>query len=191
MVLDDNELLEYIKRDVAKPMELDAHNLAKWKKDVSKVRRIILERVRDLIVSNLHGKETHFAMWTTLTEIFENNSDDRKLALKDKLRNIKMQKNGTILWYLTIFTQVRDELGGVGVKIAEDDLVNLALLGLPKSLHNYHDSVNGREKLLDWEWLWFDLVQGEINKNTRDGTSSKGKDEENFSLVGKGKGKKS
>ena len=54
--------------------------------------------------------------------------------------------------------------------------------------------MNGREKLPSWERLWSDLVQEEMRRNTRDGTSSKGKDEENFALVGKGKkgqGKKS
>lgn len=55
-VLDNNGFLEYIKIDVAKPSEVDAQNHAQWKKDVSKVRRIILEGVRDHIVSNIHGK---------------------------------------------------------------------------------------------------------------------------------------
>ena len=35
--------------------------------------------------------------------------------------------------------------------------------------------------------MWSDLVQEEIRKNTKDGSSSKGEDEENFALVGKGK----
>jgi len=44
-----------------------------------------------------------------------------------------MHKNDTIPQYFTGFRQVWDELGGVGVNVAEDDLVSLALLGLPKS----------------------------------------------------------
>jgi len=44
-----------------------------------------------------------------------------------------MQKHGTILQYLSRFTQVRDELVGVGVIVLDDDLVSLALLSLPKS----------------------------------------------------------
>jgi len=47
--------------------------------------------------------------------------------------------------------------------------------------------VNEREKLSNWEHLWYDLVQEEIRRNARDGTSSKGKDEEKISLAGKGK----
>ena len=90
-------------------------------------------------------------MWKTLTNPFQNNSDHKKLALKDKLRKIKMEKADIMPNYLTKFTLCRDELGSVGVTIVEDDLVSLALLGPPKSWHNYQDSVNGREKLLEWE----------------------------------------
>jgi hypothetical protein len=96
-----------------------------------------------------------------------------------------MEKGDTIPKYLTKFTQCRDELGSVGVTVVEDDLVSLALLGLPKSWHNYQDSVNGREKLPEWEHLWSDLVQEEIQRNTRDGSSSKHDDEENCALAGK------
>ena len=114
---------------------------------MAKARRIILEGVRDHIVSNLHGKETPFAMWKTLTDMLQNNIDHRKLALKDKLRKIKIEKGHSVPKYMTKFTQCRDELGSVGVTVVEDDLVSLALLGLSKSWKNYQDSINEREKL--------------------------------------------
>ena len=94
--------------------------------------------------------------------LFQSKSDHRKLALKDKLRKIKMEKGDSIPKYLTKFFQCRDELGSVGITVADDELVILALLGLPKSWHSYEDSVNGREKLPGWEQLWSDLVQEEI-----------------------------
>jgi hypothetical protein len=133
-------------------------------------------------------------MWKVLTDLFQNSSDHRKLALKDKLRKIKMEKGDTIPKYLTKFVQCRDELGSVGIIVVVDDLLSLALLGLSKSWHNYQDSVNEREKLPDWEQLWSDLVQEEFRQNTRDGSSSKRDDEEDCSLTAKarkGKGKKS
>ena len=71
--------------------------------------------------------------------------------------------------------------------------MSLALLGLLKSWHSYEDSFNGREKLPGWERLWSDLMQEEIRRSTKDGSSSKNDDEENFSLAAKarkGKGKK-
>ena len=41
----------------------------------------------------------------------------RKLALKDKLRNIKMEKDNSMPKYLTKFFQCQDELGSVGITI--------------------------------------------------------------------------
>ena len=112
-----------------------------------------------------------------MTDLFQNNSDHRKLALKDKLRKIKMEKGESIRKYLMKFVQCLDELGSVGIIVAEEDLVSLALLGLPKSWHSYQGSVNGREKLPNWERLWSDLVEEEFRRNTRDGSSSKHDDE--------------
>ena len=71
--------------------------------------------------------------------------------------------------------------------------MSLALPGLPKSWHSYQESVNGREKFLDWERLWSDLVQEEFRQNTRDGYSYNNEDEEDCALDAKamkGKGKK-
>ena len=86
-----------------------------------------------------------------MTYLFQSSSDHRKLALKDKLRKIKMEKGDSIPKYLTKFVQCRDELVSAGITVVDDDLVSLALLGLPKSFHSYQDSFNGREKLPDWE----------------------------------------
>ena len=90
-------------------------------------------------------------MWKTLKDIYQNSNDQRKLALKDKLRKIKCERGDTISTYLNKLATCKDELGGVGIMTADDDMVSLALLSLPKSWHNYQDLVNGREKLPDWE----------------------------------------
>ena len=88
-------------------------------------------------MSSLHGKATPYLMWKSLTELFQSKSDQRKLALKDKLRNNKCEKGDNMPKYLMRFTQCRDEMGSVGVTVHDEDLVSLALLGLPKSWHSY------------------------------------------------------
>ena len=67
-----------------------------------------------------------------MTSLFQNRSDQKKLALKDKHRKMKMEKGDTILKYLINFTKCRDELGIVIITISEDNLVSLTLLGLLK-----------------------------------------------------------
>ena len=90
-------------------------------------------------------------MWNTLKDLYQKSSDQRKLALKDKLQKIKCEKDNMISAYLNKLTTCRDKLGSVGIMIDNDDMVSISLLGLPKSWHSYQDSINGQEKLPDWE----------------------------------------
>ena len=136
-VLEENGLKEFIDNDIPKPAVIDSQILDAWQKKVAEVRRILLDGVWYHIVSSLHGKVTPYAIWKVLTDLFQSSSDHKKLALKDKLRKIKMEKGDTIQKYLTKLTQCRDELGSVGIIVANDELVSLELLGLPKSWHSY------------------------------------------------------
>jgi len=86
VVLEDNCLKEFIDQEILESIASDVKNLAEWKKCVAKARRIILKGVQDHIVLSLHGKENPYAMWKTLTDLYQNNSDKRKLALKEKLQ---------------------------------------------------------------------------------------------------------
>lgn len=91
-VLKDNDLKEFIDQYIRKPPTSDGNGLAKWNNCVAKVRQIIPEGFWDHIFSSLDGKETPYSMWKTLMDLFHNRSDHRKLALKEKLRKIKMEK---------------------------------------------------------------------------------------------------
>ena len=62
VVLEDNGLTKLIDNDIPKPATTDATNLDAWKKKVAKARRILLEGVRDHIVSSLHGKVKKYSM---------------------------------------------------------------------------------------------------------------------------------
>ena len=165
-VLEDNGLKEFIDQEIQKPTSTNAQELLEWKKCVAKARWIISEGVRYHIVLSLHGKDTPFSMWKTLKDLYQNSSDQRKLALKDKLQRVKMEKGDTISTYLNKLGTCRDELGSVGITTVDDDIVSLALLGLPKIWNSYQHSVNGREKLSNWERLWSDLMQEEIRRRT-------------------------
>ena len=66
-MLDDNGLKEFINVEIPKPASSDAATLDAWKKKTEKCQRILLEGVKDHIVSSLHGKATPFLMWKALT----------------------------------------------------------------------------------------------------------------------------
>ena len=79
-----------------------------------KTIRILLEGVKYHIVSSLHGKATPFSICKALTDLFQSSNDHRKLALKDKLKKIKMEKGDNIPKYLTKIFQCRDEIWECG-----------------------------------------------------------------------------
>ena len=82
-VLEDNGLKEFI--DVEVPNPTDAAQVEAWQNKTAKCQRILLEGVKDHIVSSMHGKASPYFMWKALTDLFQSKSDQRKLALKDKL----------------------------------------------------------------------------------------------------------
>lgn len=69
-VLEDNGMKEFIDNDIPKPPTIDAQDLAEWKIFVEKAKRIILEGVPYHIALNLHGKDTPYAMWQGLIDLF-------------------------------------------------------------------------------------------------------------------------
>ena len=75
VVLDDNGLKEFIDAEIPKPASSDVAALDAWKKKTAKCRRILLEGVKDHIVSSLHGKYSPFLMWKALTDLFQSKSD--------------------------------------------------------------------------------------------------------------------
>ena len=62
-VLEENNLKDFIDQEVPKLAAVNATELAERKKFVARARTILLEGVRDHIVSSLHWKETTFSMW--------------------------------------------------------------------------------------------------------------------------------
>lgn len=74
-VLKDNYLKDFVDQEVPNLEAANTQKLAKWKKCVARARRILLEGVRDHIISSLHGKKTPFSMWKTLKDLYQNNRD--------------------------------------------------------------------------------------------------------------------
>jgi len=105
-VLDDNGLKDFIDAEVLKP--IDAAKAMAWQKKTEKCRRILLEGVKDHIVSSLHGNASPYLMWKALIDLFQSKSNQRKLVLKDKLKNIKCENGDSMPKYLMKFTQCQD-----------------------------------------------------------------------------------
>ena len=119
---------------------------------------MILDGVKDHLIPHLAEKKTASDMWDTLKQLFEANNENRKMALKDKLHNVKMTKEESATSYLTRVAQVKDELAAVGETVLDSELVRIALKGFTKKWEVFIKCIVGREKLPDWSKIWDDFT---------------------------------
>ena len=106
LVLKDNELWEEVVRNttanpIVIPPSTDAALLAAFNKKDIKAMRIILDAVKDHVIPHISVKDHAHDMWSTLTETFESTNENRKMVLREKLKNIKMVKGEVCMAYLT------------------------------------------------------------------------------------------
>ena len=72
------------------------------------------------------------------------------MVLQERMRSTKMVKGEGVVPYLTRLTQIRDELGAVGSKTEDEELVWKALNCFSKPWETFVKGVAAREKLPDW-----------------------------------------
>ena len=100
-----------------------------------------------------------------------------------------MTRTDIVISYLTRVSQVRDELGAVGEKVEDNELVRIALNGFSKSWDSFVRGIVARENLPDWERLWDDFVQEELRTSSGSSSQQRVGDDENVALAAKGKKK--
>ena len=166
LILEENELWDIVVSTATNPFTVPTDatlKIAFMKKDV-KARRIILDAVRDHIIPHISGKDHAHQMWSSLTNLYQSSNENRKMVLREKLKNTKMNKGDNMISYLTRISQVRDELGAMGEKVEDAKLVRTALNGVVKPWMIFVEFVVAREHMPTWDRLWDDFVQEETHR---------------------------
>ena len=105
-ILDVSDTEEHI--DSTKVAPTDQADLAAWKKIDSKAILIIMDGVKDHIVTHLSSKKTAAEMWTALESLYQSNNENRTMVLQERICSTKMPKGDGVVPYLTRLTQIRD-----------------------------------------------------------------------------------
>jgi hypothetical protein len=170
MILDVNDVLDHVDTKAVAPT--DATLLVAWKKGEAKAKSILLDGVKDHIISHLTKKTFAKDMWTALNDLYQSKKENMVMVLQERLRSTKMAKGESVVHYLTRLTQIRDQLGAVGEKTEESELLSVALNGFSKSWDVFVRGVVAREKLPNWLRLWDDFVQKDIRLGQSRSSSS-------------------
>ena len=150
----------------------DLVDLAALKKIDSRAMLIVMDGVKDHIVPHLSGKKTKENMWTAFESLYQSKNENQKMVLQERMHSTKMAKGEGVVPYLTRLTQIRDELGAVGSKTKDDELIWIALNGFSKPWDTFVKGGVATKKLPDWQRLWDDFVQKETRMGQGSGSSS-------------------
>jgi len=89
-LLDEHFLKVYVDNVVAEPT--NPNQLKKYKGEMAKTKRMILNGVKDHIVCHIAGRNTTKEMWDALSMLYQGSSEQRKMYLEQKMRSTQMQK---------------------------------------------------------------------------------------------------
>ena len=87
------------------PSSTDATLLSSFNKKDIKAMRIILDAAKDHVIPHISVKDHAHEMWSALTGLFDSTNENRKMVLREKLKNIKMVKREVCMAYLTRISQ--------------------------------------------------------------------------------------
>ena len=89
----------YINEEVLVPEGDEAKALHKRKLFMDK--RIITDSIKDHLIPQVSSLKTPKAMFNALTKLFEGKNINRKMTLRNQLKNVKIQNAKTIQSYFT------------------------------------------------------------------------------------------
>ena len=82
------------------------------KKNLVKARKIIVDSIMDHFVPQMSSLKTP-NMFDSLTKLFQWKNINRKMTLRNQLKNVKIQNGETIQSYFTRVSQIRKQLEAV------------------------------------------------------------------------------
>jgi hypothetical protein len=91
MILDENDLLEHVTVGVPEPEEEEQK--IKHKKNEKKAKRIVSDSIKDHLIPHISKLQTARQMYEALNRLYESKDIRWNLALRNQLRNMKMENS--------------------------------------------------------------------------------------------------
>jgi len=127
ITLEEHEVLEYVEDAIIDPPE-NASVVVKseYKKGDIRTRKIILDSLSDHLITYVSSLKKTKEMYDKLTGMFAIINLNQIIALKNKLKDIKMSKGETVQAYYLKMTKIRNQLSTVGDVVPDKEMVLIA-----------------------------------------------------------------
>ena len=139
---------QYITGEVPEPEGVEAK--ATHKKNLDKAKRIISYSIKDHLIPHVFSFKTPKEVYDALKKMFEGNNINQKMALRNHLKNVKIQNSETIQSYFTRVSQIKEQLEAVEENVEEGEIVMTTMNGLPRSWDSFIQGIFARRNLISF-----------------------------------------
>ena len=140
---------------------IDCDAMTIWKMHDRAVMQLITATLSPIALSCAIGSSSSRELWMRLKEQFSTVSKTSIFQLKSNLQNIR-KGSDNISQYLLKIKEARDYLMAAGVYFADEDIVILALNGLPAEYNTFRCVVRGRESVIPLKEFRSQLLAEEL-----------------------------
>ena len=115
LILKENGMDKYISEEVPTPKGDEANTI--HKKNLVKAKIIIANSNKDYLIPHVSFLKTPKEVFDALTKLFEGKNINQKMALRNQLKNVKIQNSETMQSYFTRVSQIKEQLEVVEEKV--------------------------------------------------------------------------
>lgn len=126
---------------------LETENYHIWKMHDRALMQVIIATLSPTVMSCIIGYTNAHEMWMNMRDRFFTVTKASIFQMKLELQNIQKGLN-SISKYLQRIKDVRDHLSAAGVSFEEDDIIILALKGLPSEYNTFRTVIKGHENVI-------------------------------------------
>lgn len=167
LTLEENDVMGYVEGKVPERLKnATAIVKSKYKEGEIKAKKIIIDSLKDPLITYVSNMKKSKEMYDKLTRMHELNNLSHIITLKDQLKDIKMNEGKTIQAYFMRISQVK-ELLSIGEIIADRELVLVTLGGLPMYWETFITTISNNDKLPTFDELLGKCTQEESKMISR------------------------
>ena len=111
LILEENDLDKYATEEVPEPKGEESKET--HKKNMIKSKRIIADSIKDHLIPHVSSLKTPKQMFDASIKLFEGKNINRKISLRNQLKNVKIQHSKIIKSYITRVSQIKEKLEAI------------------------------------------------------------------------------
>ena len=97
--------------------------------------------------------KTPIDIFDALTKLFEGKNMNRKMTLRNQLKNVKIQNAETIQSYFKRVSQIKEQLEAIDGEVENAEIVMTTLNGLSRTWDSFIQGICARKKLVKFRRL--------------------------------------